>query len=52
MVHTLCGVFDFVYCLFYDQSPKKKIQKSIDREIEAGIIKLTWDDFNVFVRFA
>ncbi|TWB95180.1 hypothetical protein FB106_102218 [Synechococcus sp. Ace-Pa] len=41
MIHTLCDVFDFVYYLFHDQSPEKKIQKSIDREIEAGILKGT-----------
>ena len=50
MIHTLCG--GFVYYLFHDQSPEKKIQKSIDREIEAGIVKLACYDFNVFVRFA
>jgi hypothetical protein len=51
MIHTLCGVLDIVYYLFHGQSPEKKIQQSIDREIEAGIIKLAWDDFNVFARF-
>ena len=52
MIHIPCGVFDFVYYLFCDQGPEKKIQKSIDRETEAGIMRLASDDFNVFVRFA
>ncbi|MFN4866340.1 MAG: hypothetical protein ACK5GZ_08465 [Cyanobium sp.] len=52
MIHTLCRVFDFVYYLIHDQSPEKMIQKSIDREIEADILRLAWNDLNVFVRFA
>lgn len=51
MIHTLCGDFDFVYYLFHDQSPEKKIQKSIDGKIEADILRLAWEAFNVFVKF-
>jgi len=49
VIYTLCGVLGFVYYLFHDQGPEKKIQKSIDREIEVDIINPAWDDFNVFV---
>ncbi len=51
LMHTLCGDFDFVYYLFHDQSPDKRIEKSISQKTESEICKLVWNDFNILVRF-
>jgi hypothetical protein len=37
--------------LFHDQRSDKKIQKSIGREIEAGILQLAWDELTIFTGF-
>lgn len=50
IVHTLSGDFDFVYYLFHDQNKDKKIVNSLKGVIEKNIIKLIWDEFNIFLR--
>ena len=52
IMHTMCGDFDFVYYLFHDQSPDKRIEKSSKEELEKGITDQVWSDFNVYLRFA
>lgn len=52
IMHTMCGDFDFVYYLFHDQSPDKRIEKASKCELEKAITDQIWSDFNVFLRFA
>lgn len=52
IMHTMCGDFDFVYYLFHDQSPDKRIEKASRCELEKEITNKIWSDFNVFLRFA
>jgi len=51
IMHTLCGDFDYVYFLFHDENRDKKIEKSPANELEAGIIRRMWNEFNVLIRF-
>ena len=51
IVHTLSDEFDFVYCLFHDESKGKKIKKSIGSEAESRVINRMRDDFNLYLRF-
>ena len=48
-MHTLSGEFDYVYVLFHDENADKKIQKSINNQIEKSILETVLRDFNVFV---
>ena len=51
IVHTLSGEFDFVYCLFQDESEGKKITKSIGNNAENAIITRMRHEFNLYLRF-
>lgn len=51
IVHTLSEEFDFVYCLFHDESTGKKIKKSIGNQAESRVISRMRDDFNLYLRF-
>ena len=51
IVHTLSEEFDFVYCLFHDESKGKKIKKSIGNDAESRVISRMRDDFNLYLRF-
>ncbi len=51
IVHTLSEEFDFVYCVFHDESKGKKITKSVGNEAESTIIKKMRDEFNLYLRF-
>ena len=51
IVHTLSEEFDFVYCLFHDESKGKKIKRSIENHAESAIIKRMRDEFNLYLRF-
>lgn len=51
LVHTLSGEFDFVYCLFHDESPRKKIKSSIEGGTEAVVIATMRQEFNLYLRF-
>ncbi len=50
MMHTLSGEFDFVYVLFHDESPEKKIKKSITSQTEQNILRTMQRDFNIFIK--
>ena len=50
-MHTLSDQFDYVYILFHDENRDKRIEKSIDGEVESYITKKIEDDFNVFIKF-
>ena len=50
IMHTLSGDFDYVYYLFHDQHNEKRIRDSLLNEKEIEIVKLMWDQFNVFVK--
>ena len=52
IVHTMSGDFDYVYCLFHDQTKGKRIQRSQAKKAESSIIERVWKDFNVRLRFA
>ena len=51
IVHTLSDDFDFVYCLFHDESKGQKIKKSIENDPESAIIDRMRDEFNLYLRF-
>ncbi len=51
IVHTLSDEFDFVYCLFQDESEGKKITKSVGNDAENAIITRMRDEFNLYLRF-
>lgn len=51
MMHTMSGQFDYVYILFHDENQDKKIEKSIDGDIEKNIMHTCEKDFNVFLKF-
>ena len=51
IVHTLSDEFDFVYCLFHDESKGKKIKKSVENNPESAIISRMRDEFNLYLRF-
>jgi hypothetical protein len=51
IMHTLCEEFHFVYLLFHDENPDKKIEKSRGQDRESFIIDKMWRDFNVMIRF-
>ena len=51
IVHTLSDEFDFVYCLFHDESKGKKIKKSVGNNAENAVINRMRDDFNLYLRF-
>ena len=51
MMHTMSGQFDYVYILFHDENQDKKIEKSIDGDIEKNIMQKCEGDFNVFLKF-
>ncbi len=48
IIHTLSNEFDFVYCLFHDESTGKKIKKSTGNEAESRVISRMRDDFNLY----
>ena len=50
IVHTLSGEFDFVYCLFHDESRGKKIKNSINGDAEAAVIATMRNEFNLYLR--
>ena len=50
IMHTMCGDFDFVYYLFHDESPDKKIENSVKNETEKMVIKEIWENFNVLIK--
>lgn len=51
LMHTLCNEFDFVYYLFHDESKDKRIETASRREIEQGVLKKMWNDYNVAIKF-
>ncbi len=51
IVHTLSGEFDFVYCLFHDESKGKKIRAALGDGIESEIIGKMREEFNLYLRF-
>lgn len=51
ILHALCGDFDFVYYLFHDESPDKRIERSTRNELEKSITACVWSNFNVMLRF-
>jgi len=51
MMHTMSGQFDYVYILFHDENQDKRIEKSIDGDIEKNIMQTCERDFNVFLMF-
>lgn len=51
IMHTMCGDFDFVYYLFHDESPDKRIEKSTRNETEKLITAEIWSSFNAYLRF-
>ena len=52
IVHTMSGDFDYVYCLFHDQSKGKRILRSRKGRAESAIIEKVWQDYNVYLKFA
>ena len=50
-MHTLTEDFDYVYVLFHDENPDKRIEASIMNDTESMIIKKIWNDFNVLLKF-
>ena len=51
IIHTMTDDFHYVYYLFHDESKDKRIEKSIKRDTESGIIERMWSEFNVYIRF-
>ena len=51
VMHTLSGQFDYVYTLFQDENPDKKIKNSISDDIETNILSVFKRDFNIFAYF-
>ena len=51
IMHTLSEDFHYVYYLFHDESKDKRIERSIDDNIEKLVLDRMWQDFNVFIRF-
>ncbi len=51
IVHTLSGEFDFVYCLFHDESKGEKIKESVGNSAENAIINRMRNQFNLYLRF-
>jgi hypothetical protein len=50
IVHTLSGEFDFVYCLFQDETPEKAIRKSVEGAVENAVISTMRQHFNLYLR--
>ena len=51
IMHTLTEDFDYVYVLFHDENPDKRIESSIMNYTEAMIVEKIWHDFNVLLKF-
>lgn len=51
MMHTMSGQFDYVYILFHDENADKKIEKSVNGDIEKNIMNTCEKQFNVFLKF-
>ena len=51
IMHTLSEDFHYVYFLFHDESKDKRIEKSINDEVESFVIDKMWKDFNVLIKF-
>ena len=51
IMHTLTEDFDYVYVLFHDENPDKRIESSIMNDTEAMIVEKIWHDFNVLLKF-
>jgi hypothetical protein len=51
LVHTLSDEFDFVYCLFHDESKGKKIKQSVGNDAESAVIRTMRNEFNLYLRF-
>ncbi len=50
-IHTMCEEFHYVYYLFHDESKDKRIERSVESDVEASIIDRMWNDFNVQIKF-
>ena len=51
LMHTLSGDFDYVYVLFHDENKDKRIEQSVNNDVETKVLNKVWKDFNVFVKF-
>ncbi len=47
----MCEEFHYVYYLFHDESKDKRIERSVESDVEASIIDRMWKDFNVQIKF-
>ena len=50
IMHTLSGDFDFVYYLFHDETPDKRIARSVRGAAEKLTMERVWRDFNVRIK--
>ena len=50
-MHTMSGQFDYVYILFHDENTDKRIEKSVNGDIEKNIMNTCEKQFNVFLKF-
>lgn len=51
ILHTMCEDFDFVYCLFHDESDDKRIERSTSNSCEKMLTSQIWKNFNVYLKF-
>lgn len=51
LMHTLSGDFDYVYVPFHDENKDKRIEQSVNNDVETKVLSKVWTDFNVFVKF-
>lgn len=51
IMHTLCNEYHFVYYLYHDQSKDKRVEASLNNEVERCVIEQSWRDFNVMIKF-
>ena len=51
LLHTLGEEFDFVYCLFQDETKDKRIVKSVKNDKEKNIIQMLWEGYNIYMKF-